>query len=504
MRPLLSFRARFVSMGVGLVILSAEVARGEGVPVTDASLFSIFALEEQARGGTFPNGESAVAFWMTYCNVGETEIDVRPAMQEEHPFFSMSLYRENDGALEQIALSWLKHAFGADTLSGCLPEPCANPNDATVFGVGCRDTYTAEAQGDRLWLGPREEVDAFLGTWSCEGSFFSGFEPDCVRRYDGTGAGPLENRMIATDADLDVPSATFYYEGQIIVAGDVDRLDNFGSRRFTADFNGSNWVFDEPPGEPFVGGPVVLRWGQTHDVVSVGSTDGDVIVASNVVDEGGGSWRYEYAVMNVDSWREVHAFRMPVTATSVTNIGFHDADEDAGNDWPGTFEDGVVSWAVEDFATNPDAHALGHGELFSFRFTADVAPVDGFALLDLFRPDTGADVVGADLKTPGTIVGVEPDASVPSTLLAAPLVNPVRGGLSVRVRLDAAGPFSAHVYDVTGRHVATLADGLHVAGARVLHWDGTGASGARAPGGVYFLRLRSNARGETHKLVLAR
>ncbi len=73
--------------------------------------------------------------------------------------------------------------------------------------------------------------------------------------------------------------------------------------------------------------------------------------------------------------------------------------------------------------------------------------------------------------------------------------SPARGTLRVAYVLPARGAVEATVFDVRGRRVARLLDATQPAGPHALAWDGRTAAGARAPAGVYVLRLRA---GDTH------
>ena len=54
---------------------------------------------------------------------------------------------------------------------------------------------------------------------------------------------------------------------------------------------------------------------------------------------------------------------------------------------------------------------------------------------------------------------------------------------------DAAGAnVDIAVYNVAGRRVKVLATGPQPGGSKYLTWDGTDATGARVPRGVYFVR----------------
>jgi flagellar hook assembly protein FlgD len=60
------------------------------------------------------------------------------------------------------------------------------------------------------------------------------------------------------------------------------------------------------------------------------------------------------------------------------------------------------------------------------------------------------------------------------------------------------------VYDVQGRVVAQLMDGVQRAGRHSHRWDGRDHQGRLLPAGTYFLRLEFAGRVETQKLSLVR
>jgi hypothetical protein len=47
------------------------------------------------------------------------------------------------------------------------------------------------------------------------------------------------------------------------------------------------------------------------------------------------------------------------------------------------------------------------------------------------------------------------------------------------------------MYDVTGREVKRLIDGVLPVGRREVAWEGLGLDGVRAPSGVFFCRLEA-------------
>jgi flagellar hook assembly protein FlgD len=60
------------------------------------------------------------------------------------------------------------------------------------------------------------------------------------------------------------------------------------------------------------------------------------------------------------------------------------------------------------------------------------------------------------------------------------------------------------IYDVAGRHVATLIDGTLPAGRHAHAWDGRDTAGRPQPAGVYSCRLRSAEQDLFRRLILLR
>jgi len=67
--------------------------------------------------------------------------------------------------------------------------------------------------------------------------------------------------------------------------------------------------------------------------------------------------------------------------------------------------------------------------------------------------------------------------------------NPFVGSTGIAFSLARPGRVSVAVYDVSGRRVATLAEGEHDAGAFDVSWDGRDDSGHEVAAGAYFVRM---------------
>jgi len=88
--------------------------------------------------------------------------------------------------------------------------------------------------------------------------------------------------------------------------------------------------------------------------------------------------------------------------------------------------------------------------------------------------------------------------------LGSPMPNPTDGGFAVRLATPRSGFAKVRLYDVGGRAVATLFDGLLAAGERTIAWDGRGANGRRVESGLYFVVYEAVGRQATQRVVIVR
>ncbi len=344
----------------------------------DIRISALSTLSYRGRLGTFPNGRNGFSMSTTSCNVGTTNIPWNAPMQTTHPVIAMNLYRVHNGRFEQIGWSWLKHGFLSTNSNGC--GTCQHPGTSALLGVNCSDTYGVSNNEDRTYLGPRDEVNPFAGTWQCLNSYFSNFQNDCVRRRPSSGeftGDPVSHKLEVMDADLGIAGATYYYEAYYINANDFDKYNNVSHRTATFSWTGSQWSVTNP-GTSQTQGLALNNWGELRTVAQP-NTEGDVIVAVQTTDLGNGMWHYEYVVYNHDLDRQVDEFTIPVpVGTVVQNIGFRDIDQDGANQWSSNFANGEIKWST---TVNP----LKYSSVFNFRFDADVPPMASVAAMSPFK-----------------------------------------------------------------------------------------------------------------------
>jgi photosystem II stability/assembly factor-like uncharacterized protein len=94
---------------------------------------------------------------------------------------------------------------------------------------------------------------------------------------------------------------------------------------------------------------------------------------------------------------------------------------------------------------------------------------------------------------------VDPFILHPSAFTLSAYPNPFNPTTTLTFSLKAAGPAKLRVYDLTGRLVTTLADGVFSAGTHARTFDAHGLAS-----GIYFVRLESTGVVRTHKVALLR
>ena len=104
------------------------------------------------------------------------------------------------------------------------------------------------------------------------------------------------------------------------------------------------------------------------------------------------------------------------------------------------------------------------------------------------------------------VVGVGPEIDAPPgrvTLLPiAP--NPMRSEAAIRFGVPTTQPVTIEIFNVAGRRVATVFEGVRPGGWAMVRWDGRSADGVRLSAGVYFVRVRGAVEEDRQRLILIR
>ena len=88
--------------------------------------------------------------------------------------------------------------------------------------------------------------------------------------------------------------------------------------------------------------------------------------------------------------------------------------------------------------------------------------------------------------------------------LAACYPNPARDNVTIKYALATAGNARLAVYDLSGRKVATVAEGAAAAGEHEVAWNLTTAEGTPVAAGVYVYRLEADGAVAARRMVVTR
>lgn len=337
-------------------------------------------------------GIHAFAIDTLVCNGGDTPAHWKDSTNQ-HPVISQNMFRLRSGRFEQIGQAWVKHTFFAETDSACTTCTPPNPNDGTLLGVGCCDTYTSDLNGIQFILGPKSEVNASTGSFPY---------PFCPASCP-SAAPTIGRRLQVLDSDLDTdPSVLYFMEAQYVLQDDcaaTPRTDGNNSSYRQVNINASKNLSGWAAGS--VGPADILSAWVSHDTgVNLTSadvpSDGTYYIAAKVTDLGGGTWHYEYALQNYNSDRSGASFAVPVApGVLISNVGFHGVRYHSGEaydntDWdlpPNGPSAGSLTWSSHPFPTSPtNANALRWGTTYNFRFDAAIGSTTSLVNLTLFKP----------------------------------------------------------------------------------------------------------------------
>jgi len=169
--------------------------------------------------------------------------------------------------------------------------------------------------------------------------------------------------------------------------------------------------------------------------------------------------------------------------------------------------DGTVDYHDKTSATaTVDAGGDGMDE----HLPAITPPTTRFFAFAVYKSASGDLPKAATYEVVVSVGGDPVDAPVaapsPAELtLSPPQPNPARGATQLRLDVPAgAGPAAVTVYDLRGRRVATLAEGVRPPGRHALTWDGRDAGGRRVAAGTYFVRAETATASRTRKVTLLR
>lgn len=318
----------------------------------------------------------AYAIATTSCNIGDTPLNWFDN-SNQHPVIGQTIYRvfPDGNRIEQLGQSWLKHGFAA--LTGNVCDSCQNPGNFNLLGVGCSDPYSSGLNGSQSNLGTKTEVNAWTGNF----------------QWPFGGRGQTGNsifKRVQVNATEMAAGGTYYIGSQYVTPDDAaaGNQNNNSSYR-PVNVSGTSLQttsFTRREQAPIYAWKAVNGDVDLQEVHVPG--EGMFNLAALAVDNGDGTWTYEYALHNQTSHRSADSFGVPAALADVISTSFHDVDYHSGDpydltDWSTNEGGGSLTWAAADAGNN--TNALRWGTMYNFTVTTDTPPTTGDVEIGLYR-----------------------------------------------------------------------------------------------------------------------
>src|SRR5213080_4063373 len=322
-----------------------------GPDVIVGDLEDVNQLDPQAVGT-----QVGLAIGTDSCNNGDQPIDWFALPSTDHPIVPQNLYRMSGGAdnnerFEQIGQSWMKHTFLAleDFVCGtCNTSGCQT---GSHLCPGCSDPYVSSLNGDQNSIGSRAWVNPFTGSF-----------PSNANDHSGHVHNGVSHRVLVETSDLmpaGNPAATYFGEAAYLSPheytwclshpGECNMFNNFSYRQFSVTGGPTFFNFSAVSSTVRMQ-PAIEAWAATGATVQQvepdPGNDGIFFVGYKVVDNGNGSWDYEYAVFNMNLDRAIQSFTVSLGGGVTINpslIGFHAPPQHPGWAHDGTLGDAGYS-----------------------------------------------------------------------------------------------------------------------------------------------------------------
>lgn len=346
---------------------------GEAPDIIVGEISGDHIVADVRRWGTI-GGITAYSFSATSCNIGTCWAEWFEN-ENTHPVIAQNMFELIDGRFQQIGQSWIKHAWGADTGSKC---GTCNPGDYSHMGVNCSDLYDTSGNGGQNRLGAKHDVNPYTGYYQpLVGSLATG--------------NAIYKRLQVHNSDLDPatnPGAKYFVEVQYVHPGDAlahNGDNNVSYRPLTVSGSAASSFNLTLTGETVVGQPAIMAWKAADPSVMITEAhlpgDGRLYLGTKVTYRGGGIWRYEYAIQNVNAAYAPDSIAIPlppgstVSGTSYHDVDYHSGDVQDNTPWGLLIGSSTVRWSA---AAQPGSevvqNSLRWGTLYNFRVDVNAPP----------------------------------------------------------------------------------------------------------------------------------
>ncbi len=207
----------------------------------------------------------------------------------------------------------------------------------------------------------------------------------------------------------------------------------------------------------------------------------------------------------VQAWQEDVTSALNVIPVELLSFNAAQIDDGVRLNWRTTKESNNRGWFVERRSIDGDWQDLGFVDGYgttteqqSYEYTDSQVAMDEIYDYRLRQVDFD----GSTDYSPVARVMTIPTPM--ATRLLPNYPNPFNPATTIVVELAQEGPMQVEVYDMLGRRVRSLADGVHAAGLHSFEWNGTDDQGSAVETGIYFARLTANGQTQTIQMQMTK
>ncbi|MBF8295706.1 MAG: hypothetical protein HW389_2251 [Bacteroidetes bacterium] len=142
-----------------------------------------------------------------------------------------------------------------------------------------------------------------------------------------------------------------------------------------------------------------------------------------------------------------------------------------------------------------------YGTWYTYRIDGTARTTSG-GPLDGNGDGTGGDAYSVTFRTEQSVTSVRDAGALRAFALYQNFPNPFNPTTVISYQIIDQDVVTLKVFDLLGREVVTLVDGVQAAGQHVVRWDGRNYRGESVSSGVYLYQLRARSSVLTREMVL--
>ncbi|MDO8334799.1 MAG: hypothetical protein Q7T35_09045 [Nitrosomonas sp.] len=357
----------------------------------------VHKVENVQEWGRNAHGLIGITAGTDSCNLGTQALEWKQPPSNQHPVISLNLYRLHNNKMQQLGMSWVKHGFYATNASHCadvpgVPSRCdVPPNaDGQKLYPGCTDLYPGGLNANERMLGPRSKINPTTGIFDGTAQDLTGYPPSLG----------IEKIILVEEEQLLMAGARYFIESQYIAADDAaagNAQNNLSYREVIPTLSENTYYLNNKSDNIEHLKPAIMEWqkdGAKIEIVTTQETNqakSYIYVASKSLPLSNGTYRYEYAIFNMNSDIGVQGIEVPANGIVASSVGFYapkyHGEIYSSDPWRDLSVAGVVSWQTEKtYSEDKNANAIRWGTTYNFWFESTSPPEIRESKISRFKP----------------------------------------------------------------------------------------------------------------------